>query len=85
MSYLIIPAAGGTSHRRVDLGAIAALFVEDEPAIAAPPTRLSRVTAAFRGLVAPFQETLGRLREGAGARKMQGRTEEPCIARAYGL
>ena len=69
MSYLIIPAAGGTCHRRVDLGAIAALFVEEEPVVVAAPSRVSRVTAAFRGFVVPFQETLGLLRAEASARK----------------
>jgi hypothetical protein len=85
MSYLIIPAAGGTSHRRVDLAAIAELFVEEEPVIEAPPSKLSRFKAAFRAVVAPCQETLGLLRDEARARKMQGRQTEPRIARAYGI
>lgn len=84
MSYLIIPSAGGTCHRRVDFGAIADLFVEDEPIVAAPPSRFLRVTAAVHAFVAPLGETLGLLRDEALVRKLQ--THEPHHGvRAYGI
>ncbi|WP_158811525.1 hypothetical protein [Beijerinckia sp. L45] len=85
MSYLIIPSAGGTCHRRVDFGAIAELFVEDEPASAPPPGTLVRATTALRAVLAPFTLTLELLRAEALAREAQGHRPEPRIARAFGI
>ena len=84
MSYLIIPSAGGSCHRRVDFGAIAELFVEDEPIVAPPPTRLVRATVAFRAFMAPIGETLSLLRDEALVRKIQ-RQPEPRGVRAFGI
>lgn len=85
MSYLIISTAGGASHRRVDFGAIGELFVEDEPATAAPPSKIVRATIVFRAFLAPLHETLGLLRDEALARKLKTCQPEHRAVRAFGI